>query len=133
MNKKKIIFFITVFLLLSSCIIVNAEPAYVGENICGEESVKKILRLVGVIIILAKILIPLILIVLGSIDLYKGVYGKSEKDLVSGVKSLALRILAGVFIFFVPSIINMAFDIIYESTGRVTNECITCVLDTSKC
>lgn len=140
MNKKRLIFISTILLLLlCSFMVVDADTtlkhAYVGENFCAEESVQKVLVLAGYILILAKIAVPLILIIVGSLDLYKAVMGKDEKDLAKSLKSLVLRLIAGIFIFFVPTIVNYAFDLIYDSTDgeAVDKKCVTCVLDPGSC
>lgn len=107
---------------------------YVGENICEEDSIQRILKLVGYIIIIVKVIVPIILIVLGSFDLYKGVIGKDEKALTKGIKTLLLRLVLGVFIFFIPNIVDWAFDLFYENAGGDNNkQCITCVLDPENC
>lgn len=136
-NKKNIIFFIIFLLLFGTCLVVNAAPlkhAYVGHGFCDETAVLKVLKLVGIIVIIAKIAIPLILIALGSLDLYKGVVGKDEKDLTNAFKTFVFRLIAGVLVFFIPTFVEVAFDLAYEVVGgSTTNRCIECVLDTSKC
>ena len=135
MNKKNIIFLVSLFLLISSSLMVDAAPQYVGANFCGESAVLRVLKLVGVIIIVAKIAIPLILIVIGSLDLYKAVLAKDGKDLTSSLRTFVFRLLAGVLVFFVPTIVNAAFDLLSDSTtGEATNnQCIKCVLDINQC
>lgn len=110
------------------------DPTIVGENFCGETSTKRVLSLVGNILIIVKIVVPLLIIIIGSIDLFKAVMGKDEKDLMKSVKSLGLRLLLGIFIFFVPTIVNYVIDLVGEiSGGSSNNQCVTCVLNPSKC
>lgn len=124
-------------------IVIPTEPyktttlkhAYVGEGICGEEDVHKILKMVGYILIIAKVMVPLILIVIGTIDLYKAVIGKDEKDLTKSIKLLMLRIALGIFIFFIPTLVNLVIDSIKNPVGDKENnaQCISCVLDPINC
>ena len=110
------------------------DNSVVGENICAEESVQRVLRLVGYIVIIAKVLVPLVLIVMGTIDLFKASVGKDSKDLTKSLKSLMMRIALGVFIFFIPNLVNWAFGLFNENTsGDTTNACVTCVLDPGNC
>lgn len=134
MNKKVLMFISIILLIFSSVIVVNAEPNYVGENLCAEESVQKILVLAGYILMITKVVVPLILMVIGSIDLYHAVIG-GDKELGKSIKSLALRLVAGVFIFFIPSLVNFAFDLIYENSGgkSIDKQCVTCVLEPNSC
>lgn len=108
---------------------------YVGEGLCGEEDVQKILKMAGYILIIVKIMVPLILIVMGTMDLYKAVVGKDEKDLTKSIKSLALRIALGIFIFFIPSLVNVIIDSMDDPVGDRENNksCLTCVLDPGSC
>ena len=105
-NKKNIIFFIIVLLLFGTCMVVDATTTttlkheYVGAGFCEEAAVLKVLKLVGIIVIIAKIAIPLILIVFGALDLYKGVVGKDDKDFTNSLKTFVFRLIAGVLVFF---------------------------------
>jgi len=112
----------------------NIIDAYVGENICAEESVQRVLKLVGYIVIIIKVLVPLILIVMGTIDLFKATVGKDSKDLTKNLKTLMMRVALGVFIFFIPNLVNWTFDMFNENLGGDTaNACVTCVLDPGNC
>lgn len=107
------------------------DPTIVGENFCDETSTKRVLSLVGNIIIIAKVLVPLIIILIGSIDLFKAVMAKDDKELMTSIKSLGLRLLLGVFIFFVPTIVDVAFDLVND--GHNDNQCVKCVLNPGEC
>ena len=86
------------------------------------------------ILMVISILLLLALMVIGSLDVYKAVVG-NEKDLQTSIKTLALRLIAGVVIFFVPNVVNFAFDLIYEnSDGKsIDKQCVTCVLEPNSC
>lgn len=112
----------------------SEDTTYVGENICSEDSIQRVLKLVGYILIIIKVLVPLILVVMGSIDLFQAVVGKDEKALSKSIKNLMLRVVLGVFIFFIPTIVNWAFDVFYEVSGGENNkQCVNCVLDPGDC
>ena len=112
----------------------TTDNSIVGENICAEESVQRVLRLVGYIVVIIKVLVPLVLIVMGTIDLFKASVGKDSKDLTKSLKSLMMRIALGVFIFFIPNLVNWAFGMFNENSGGDTaNACVTCVLDPGNC
>ena len=71
-------------------------------NFCSE--VSDILRVVGYFLLVFKIVIPLILLILGMIDLGKAVVSSDDKAVGKAVKSLAMRIVAAVCIFFIPTL-----------------------------
>jgi len=107
------------------------DPTIVGEGFCEEDSTKKALSLVGIILMIAKVLVPLIIIVIGSIDLFKAIMSKDEKDLMKSIKSIGLRLLVGVFIFFVPTIVDVVIDLVRD--GHNENQCVECVLNPLNC
>ena len=74
---------------------------------CGEYSVLKILQIVGIIITIAKILVPVILIVLLTIDLMKAFLAGEDKAITSAKETGIRRIIAAIIVFFIPTILNV--------------------------
>ncbi len=92
-------------------------------------------QLVGVILLIFKIVIPIILIVLGMIDLGKAVVSSDEKAIQKSAKTLGLRIVAAVCIFFVPSLISFVFSVISAFNNDVKADfdvCKTCIVHPNK-
>ena len=140
MNKNKFIFLSLIILIVSwfvgMDVLADVDPTIVivGEGFCGETSVQRVLVLVGYLLVIVKIAVPLILIVIGTIDLMQAVTGKDDKSLTKSLKTLLLRVLLGVLIFFIPTIVNVVFDLIYETSGSTENtQCINCLLEPSEC
>ncbi len=109
---------------------------YVANKPCEEASVKKVLRLFGYLIQLLRLAIPLIIIILGTFDVYEAVVDKDEKLLGKKIKQLGIRIIGGVFIFFIPTILNAIFVLSDKLNIMSTSEyqaCETCLLKPSKC
>ncbi len=109
---------------------------YVANKPCEEASIKKVLRLFGYLIQLLRLAIPLIIIILGTFDVYEAVVDKDEKLLGKKIKQLGIRIIGGVFIFFIPTILNAIFVLSDKLNIMSTSEyqaCETCLLKPSKC
>lgn len=70
-------------------------------------------QFVGYFLLIFKIVIPLILIILGMLDLGKAVTSSDEKAIQKATKSLLNRAIAAVAIFFVPTLIGLLLDIVY--------------------
>lgn len=92
----------------------------------------EIWQLVGQFLLVFKIVIPIILIVLGMIDLGKAVISSDEKAISKSAKSLALRIVAAVVIFFIPTLIGAVFKLVgqfktdeYQQDYEICKTCIT--------
>lgn len=110
--------------------------AYVAEDPCSEPDILKAFRFYGYLLIIAKVAIPLIIIVMGTFDLFKSVVDKDEKSLTKQVKILLMRIVAGIFVFFLPTIVNTIFDLSIEMS--IVNdvkykECVNCLLKPNDC
>ena len=86
-------------------------------------------QIIGIAFLIFKILIPIIIIVLGIIDLSKVVTSGEEKDIKDKTKSLAMRIIAGIIIFFVPSIVSTIFNLItsFAPAANDYKNCIKCI------
>jgi len=94
-----------------------------------------ILRLIGWGITLIKVAIPVLIIVLGILDFGKAVVGSDEKDIKKAAGGLGRRVVAGLAIFFIPSIIMWLFGLItvYQSSSEGFVTCKTCILTPWKC
>lgn len=134
-NKKIYIFTFTLLMLLISCSIVTAENINYN-NLCANDGIGSAARIIGYIIIIAKWLVPLIIIVLGMIDFGKAVIASDEKAINKSASSLIRRIIAGLAVFFAPTII-LAFLNLIQITGGIEetsrfNACTKCILNATK-
>lgn len=68
-------------------------------NFCNEDFVR-VYQFCGFVLKLLKLAVPIIIIVIGTIDLFKSVVDKDENSLSKQIKILLIRIAAGLFIFF---------------------------------
>ena len=84
-------------------------------------------RLVGYFLMIFKIVIPIILIVLGMLDLGKAVVGSKDEEIKKSAKSLAMRIVAAVCIFFVPTIVSFVIRIVDTSVDELSQVCAACI------
>lgn len=92
---------------------------------CAETA--NIWRLVGYFLMVFKIAIPIILIVLGMIDLGKAVISSDDKAISKSVKSLAMRVVAAVCIFFVPTVVTFVIGVVDTSVNDNSAICRACI------
>lgn len=71
-----------------------------------------ILSIVGWILTIFKIAIPLIIIIIGMFDLGKAAVSSKPEEIKKSVTSLVWRFVGGVAIFFIPSIVMLAFGFV---------------------
>lgn len=103
---------------------------------CNNAGVLSMIRILGIIIEIIKIIIPLLIIVFGMIDFGKVVVSNDDKEINKSTSRIVKRIVAGVLIYFIPTIILALFDYLQLSEiYRDENfyKCTTCLLDTSTC
>lgn len=87
-------------------------------------------NLLGEIVTVFKIVIPLLLIVLGMVDLGKAVVSSDDKAISKAVGSLIKRFIAAVVMFFIPTIVSAIFNALDLMNGAETddyNVCVQCV------
>lgn len=90
------------------------------------------LKFIGIAVWILKVAIPIIVFAMGMIDLGKAATAGKDDEIKKCMKQLGVRIIAGVLIFFVPTIIMFVFRIITEFNdieGNVGfNVCEACIL-----
>lgn len=99
-----------------------------ASNFCHETA--KLWNLLGYAVTIIKIVIPLILIVLGMVDLGQAVVSSDDKAINKAVTTLLKRFVAAIIVFFVPTIVSAIFnalDIIDSKTQAEYNICVQCV------
>ena len=100
----------------------------IGADFCMDTA--NIWQLVGLVVYILKIVIPLILIILGMLDLGKAVVSSDEKAINKAVGTLIKRFIAAVVVFFIPTIINGIFGVIGIVGGTSEedyNHCVKCI------
>ncbi len=86
-------------------------------------------KMAGYLINALKVMIPVIIIVMGSIDLGKAVVANSEDEMKKATQVLIKRVIAGIIIFFIPTIMNLILKMAsnYVSTISSSSSCVECV------
>lgn len=105
------------------------------SGLCNETRVARTLKFLGILITLVKIFVPLLIIVLGSVDFAKAMIEGKGDDIPKKVPVLIKRFITGVIIFLVPSVIDFLFGVIdtYSDTMKQYENCWTCLLDPDEC
>ena len=102
----------------------GTDSRVVGANFCDEEEAIKALKAVGYLLFIAKIMVPLIIVGIGTWDLVKAVQDP-DKALSKSVKALLIRVALGVLIFFIPRIVYVVLDGA-EKFGVMSSESANC-------
>ena len=118
--------------------VADNNPNLDYENLCSTNSgVSKTFRILGYVVLISKIVGPLIIIVIGILDLFKAMVSSDEDATSKSVMSLGRRIISGVLIFLIPTIIISLLKLL-ELTGGIEKDssfvaCTTCLFDVDNC
>ncbi len=135
--KKKIIYIIVLLMLFVPMFTVGADTYnnYNKDGIvsCGSNLVTGIPILIPNVVktayIIIQVAVPVLLVVMGSFDLMKGLTAQKEDEIKKGQQIFIKRLVSAAIIFFVFAIakviISFAAD---ESSGRIL-ECAQCFLE----
>ena len=98
----------------------------------------KVFQVIGYILMLIKIIVPLILIILGSIDFGKASLSGDDKAVKDAASQFAKRIIIGLVVFFVPTVLDFFLSLINGVSDTTTkfDNCTNCIFsptNESKC
>ena len=82
----------------------------IDMNFCAQTA--GVWKLVGEIIYIIRIAIPIIVVLLGTLDLGKAVIAGEDKKIKEAQKAFIRRLIYGVAIFFVFTIVKMVFGLL---------------------
>ena len=82
------------------------------------ENTASIWYLVGTVINIFKIVIPLIIVLLAILDLGKAVMAGDDKEIKEAQKMLIKRIIYGVVIFFVVTLVQGVFSLVSNQFSK---------------
>lgn len=89
---------------------------------------RKIPELTSYAIRLIQVLVPVLLIVMGTIDLFKGITSGKDDEIKKGQQIFIKRLVIGIIIFFIIVIVKFLISIIASSNKTNIIECIDCFI-----
>lgn len=133
-NTKKLILFsilaITI-LSLTTNIVYAATSSTIA--LCDYAGVRRAFKIAGIIIIFVKIIVPLLIIITGMIAFAKPIMSGKTEDLTQNAVQLVKKFLAGIAIFYIPTIIDFAFNLVPNYDESSMSQCTTCLFDPDGC
>ena len=114
------------FVILSGNVFAEVDCGTTATDCDGYCVPNSLISIVASVVNIIKIGVPIILIVLGMIDMGKAVATQKEEEIKKGQKTLMSRCIAAGIVFFVVAIVQLLFSIINGNTeGNTTWECIS--------
>ena len=84
-------------------------------NWCGDAGVNNIIRIIRTLIDIVRFAVPIGLVIMTSVDIFKKVLNPDDKD---GQKTIINRIIAGLLVFFIPMIIKFGVKVLEDASGK---------------
>lgn len=131
--KKKNIIMMTLTMMF--CLFVMSQNVYAADVYCAaipdaaiDESVP---NLVSMVVKVIHIAVPVILVVMGSIDLMKGIIAQKEDEIKKGQQTFVKRLIAAIIVFFVIAVVKFVISAVAGTDSDIM-QCANCFLEGSK-
>lgn len=131
-NKKYLNYALFVVFTLFICTgFVSAKTEYIE---CGNTSFPApIASITRTVVLLLQIIVPIVIIVVGSLDFLKAVIASDAEAIKKNQKKFLTRIAAGVFTLFIFIVIKAVVSFTADSTNGNTDyaSCLSCLISDS--
>jgi hypothetical protein len=107
----------------------------VTDSYCSKPNFLKPFKLLGRIFSVVKIILPIIILAFGVVDFFKAVIASKDDEIKKATKSLIMRLIAGVCIFFLPAIIHFVFRLVddWNDYDSDYSKCSLCITSPNQC
>lgn len=130
--RKKILLFVMVLGLIVLC----AEPVFAYDIASCESSIKgalideKIPNIVSTIITVIKIVVPVLLVIMGMLDLMKGVTAGKEDEMKKAQGLFIKRLISGALVFLVVTIVQLIISFVADEEDKPNiSTCSKCFIN----
>lgn len=127
MKKKKFMIMILALLVFYAPSVLAVNMTGCEANLPGVVIDAKIPNTVHTIIVVIKIAVPVLLVIFGMLDLFKGLTAQKEDEIKKGQNLFIKRLISAAIIFFVISIVQLLVSFVAGDEGIMT--CANCFLN----
>ena len=100
---------------------------------CGNGMMTDIPSLLPKVISIAytaiQIAVPIVLVIMGSLDLFKGITASKEDVIKKGQQMIVKRLIAAALVFFAFVITKILISVVADGTGADILECTECFVE----
>lgn len=119
MKKKIILLFIMLgFIVLFTEPVLAANIASCENSIKGAIIDEKIPNIVSTIITVIKIVVPVLLVIMGMLDLMKGLTAQKEDEIKKGQNLFIKRLISGALVFLVFTIVQLIISFVADEDDK---------------
>ena len=114
----------------TACVYKNFDSKMVS---CGDGLITKIPKAipktVSIIYTIIQIAVPVVLIIFGMMDLFKGITAQKEDEIKKGQQLFVKRLIVAALVFFMFVIVKIIISFVADSTGVRIIECTECFIE----
>ena len=105
----------------------------IGAVDCTDADIQVIIGAVKFVLTLIQWAVPLVLIVLGTVDMFKAVASNDDKATKEAQKKFGKRLIYAVVIFLIPFIIKLVFNFVGDMFGKQGNTAESTIKEFFQC
>ena len=120
------------FFLMKSRLHRSTTPVRVSRVSCGNITgiPAKIPEITSTIVLIVEIAIPVVLVIVGAIDLIKGVTSQKEDEIKKGQQALIKRLFTAALVFFLVVGVKFIISLVADRTSSNNiSDCISCFVN----
>ena len=141
MKKKIFVLIVFIFVLFVS---VNSVFAETYDNIdidaitsCGNGMIDQIPsivpKIVSITYTLIHVAVPVVLVIMGSLDLFKGISAQKDEEIKKGQQMFIKRLISAALIFFVFAIVKFVISVVADDSNNQIMACAKCFIANEGC
>ena len=98
-----------------------------GNYSCGNgfEFMGILPYITSTVVMLIQVIVPIILIIMGMLDLGKAIVQQKEDDIKKGQATFIKRVIAAVIIFLIVAIVKLVINLV--TTGETSDQITSCI------
>ena len=128
--RKKIVFLLLIITLFSVTPVYAINIHSCSESLNGAIIDAKIPGVVSTVVTIIKIAVPVVLVIMGMLDLFKGMTGQKEEEIKKGQQMFIKRLIAAALVFFVFIIVQFIIGIIADDKDKTSMmTCAKCFIN----
>ena len=127
---KKRLMLMGLFISMMACTFsVHAQNV---QEVCDDISTSidvKLPNMVHTIILVIQIAVPVLLVIFGMLDLFKGIMAQKEDEIKKGQQTFIKRLIAAAIIFFVVVIVKLLIGFVAGDDESTIMNCANCFIN----
>ena len=119
--------------LLANAADATAATGEALTQLCSEPGLKSVTTVVGYVVLGIKIIAPIVLLIVGMIDMTKAIAGKDEDTIKKAQKALGKKAIAAVVVFLIATMVGLLMGLVGSADYQKCAYCINHPTERPRC